>query len=126
MLHQQDEPKQWEYGQNRLADLSLLTKTNIENGNDKPQSVKLHDTWNSFDLKFSIFYPSFNDNDEMIVRGLKFGQDLTMKRSNEAIPWCQNKYGENVKVFMGTMLMGNHDIKFASKNKGPQPVKYQY
>ena len=32
VLHQQDEPKQWEHGQNRLADLDLLAAEKAEEG----------------------------------------------------------------------------------------------
>lgn len=73
-----------------------------------------------------MFYPSSNEGDEILLRGLKYGQDLKMKRSAEAVPWLQNKYGENVHVFEGTVLMCNNDVKFDSKTKGPQAIKYQY
>lgn len=87
VLHQQDVPKQWENGQNRLADLSLLEAKEIDQGSSNPKQLKLVDVWNSFSIKFSVFYPSTNDGDEILMRGLKYEQDLRMTKSQQAVPW---------------------------------------
>ena len=124
--HQQDEPKEWEHGQNRLADLNLLESKEIDLGSSNPKQLKLVDVWNSFSIKFSIFYPTNNDSDEILLRGLKHNQDLRMTRSSLPVPWLPNKYGENVRVFEGYMLMSNNDIKRDHKSKMALPIKYKY
>lgn len=49
-----------------------------------------------------------------------------MTKSQQAIPWLQNKYGENMQVFEGCLLLSNNDLKVDPKNKAVLPMQYQY
>jgi len=94
-------------------------------GSDKPKHMTLIDVWNSFLVKFSVFYPSTNDEDEVLLRGIKYNVDNKLTKSNESIPWLQNKYGQNMQVFESQVLISNDDLKF-DLNKQILPVEYTY
>ena len=94
-------------------------------GSDKPKNMTLIDVWNSFLVKFSVFYPSTNDEDEVLLRGIKYNVDNKLTKSNEAIPWLQNKYGQSMQVFESQVLISNDDLKF-DLNKQILPVEYTY
>lgn len=96
-------------------------------GSSNTKLLKLVDTWNSFQMKFSIFYPSKNEDDEIVIHGVKSGNEgLKMTRTNTPIPWMPNKYGENIRVFEHVQVMSNKDVKRDVKDKEAKVVQYKY
>ena len=62
--------------------------------------VKLHDEWEKVCVRFTVFHPQFNDEDQMFLigdqRDLKKMGPIKMHRSNRSYDWFDDKYGENV------------------------------
>jgi hypothetical protein len=58
VLHGDDEPKQWEGGVDRIADLKLLRRLKEIGEQKDPNKLELIDNWNSFCIKFTLNYPT--------------------------------------------------------------------
>jgi hypothetical protein len=58
VLHKVDEPKAWEGGLNRIADLHLLSDLKKQAGAKDFRELELIDKWNQFCVKFSVMFPS--------------------------------------------------------------------
>ena len=81
VLMKNEQPETWEKGQNRIADLRILpdqspNATKSVNILQEPshlaaeskdfKRVELYDIWESFSIKFSIYYPVQNEQLESI------------------------------------------------------------
>ena len=71
VLHQNDVPKKWESGFNRIADLNLLAKEH-----DGPD-LEVHDHWNQFDVTFQVCYPFDKKDDQIFLCGID-GEEIEM------------------------------------------------
>jgi hypothetical protein len=62
--------------------------------------VRLQDEWEKVKIRFTVFHPKFNNDDQMYLiadhRDLKKQGQLKMQRSVRSYDWFEEKYGENV------------------------------
>jgi hypothetical protein len=77
VLHKEDEPKHWESGLNRIADVQLLSNMKRQAGLKDIFTLELVDKWNKFCVKFSVIYPIDHYGGEVFINGL--GPDLGLK-----------------------------------------------
>lgn len=117
----------WEAGVDRIAELGLLpdighTKTAALLANTKGASalatkvppkdlihVELHDEWESYLLRFSIFFPMDENADELMMECDRTGQQmLKMTRSQQPMNWLSTKYGMNMRPWECIIKMPNN------------------
>ena len=113
----------WEAGVDRIAELrllpdigpsknaALLTKSAAA---EKIASfkidlhVELHDEWESFLLRFSLFYPMDENSDELMMECDRTGQQmLKLTRSTQPMNWLNVKYGMNMRPWECIIKMPN-------------------
>lgn len=70
--------------------------------------VRLQDEWEKVKIRFTVFHPKFNADDQMYLigdhRDLKEGQ-IKMERSQRSYDWFEEKYGESVQPFETTIWL---------------------
>ena len=101
LLHKLDEPKAWENGLNRIADLRLLSDLKQQSGAEDFKTLELMDRWNQFCVKFSVMYPSLGYGEKIYIQGLSKdpAESMEMEESKEAYPYLNHKYGRLVKPY---------------------------
>jgi hypothetical protein len=114
VLNRDKHPSKWEGGFNRVADLLLL------HNQQNKSKLELHDTWESYTVNFSIYYPLQDDYQEyMRINGAteqlgdwKYGKGpLVMEKSEVEVIWLT---GQLVKPW-------NHFVTF-DQNQCPKRI----
>lgn len=115
----------WEAGVDRIAELRLLpdigparnaallttaksaAATKVAAHKDLVH-VELHDEWESFLLRFSLFYPMDENKEELQMECDRTGQQmLKLTRSAQPMNWLQVKYGMNMRPWECIIKMPN-------------------
>ena len=94
VLHKDDEPKYWESGLNRIADVQRLSNMKRQAGLKEILTLELLDKWNKFCVKFNMVYPIDHYGGEVFVQGLKPELNLKMEQSKQPRTYIEHKYGK--------------------------------
>lgn len=114
----------WEAGVDRIAELRLLPDVGPARNAALLTSAKsaaatkvvatnlvhveLHDEWESFLLRFSLFYPMDENREELQMECDRTGQQmLKLTRSAQPMNWLQVKYGMNMRPWECIIKMPN-------------------
>lgn len=153
VLLKDNKPMTWEGGHNRIADLRLLPE-NIEKDSEimrninffqdknfKPDSnakyVEIHDVWEQFVLRFSVFYPSdANSRQQLQIMGnLKcIGEEKHAIPMNKRIQlamdgrlnngqWLYSKYGQDIQPYELVVHMSSKSDEIEEL---PKEIRYKY
>ena len=115
----------WEAGIDRIAELRLLPSVGpsknaaLFSDSKSPSALKalalkdlihvaIHDEWESFFLKFSLFYPMDENSEELIMETNRTGSDiLNLTRSTLPMKWLSTKYGMEMRPWECIIKMPN-------------------
>lgn len=73
-------------------------------GGKKTKIAEINDEWETFYVRFTVFQPSQNDHEQMLICGSKeelgsWEHPITMTRSHQKVDWFDKKYGEFVRPY---------------------------
>jgi hypothetical protein len=123
MQKEKTEMVKWESGVDRIAELRLLEEVSppVKNviqagtGSSEPffqkkdlKHVELYDEWETFMIRFSIFYP-LDKNEEMAFTSDRTGDEpIRMELTKTAETWKYSKYGQQMRPYECVIKIPNN------------------
>lgn len=73
-------------------------------GGKKQKVAEINDEWESFYVRFTVFNPSLDNDEEMYICGSKeelgsWENAIKMSKSLQKYDWFEKKYGEFVRPY---------------------------
>ena len=118
VLHKDDEPKYWESGLNRIADVQRLSTMKRQAGLQDILTLELLDKWNKFCVKFNMVYPIDHYGGEVFVQGLKPDLNLKMEQAKQPRTYIEHKYGKQMTPFTASFDFQVDELKFEKDENG--------
>ena len=118
----------WENGINRIADLETLPHE-LPSTPNAPKHVFVHDVWEEYKIRFTIFDPLYEKGDQMMLipeAGSGLSSTYPMHRIESPEEWLLSKYGKPVPLWECEIPLENQNGDAEGQFLKNQNIAFMY